>query len=143
MNTIAGTSAKVVIGVNNLQTLNADTVSMVSQVKGRWSQVAYITVVDGSSTNTKQIKLGISYVRTQVPKGTLLTTVGEFSQYSSTSGLCNVGQDFIAASVEPWNYNVAVAQAGTFVRQAQQSVASICRTRSVSIIGSFLYYPFN
>ena len=138
MTAMVGTSAKVIIGVNNLQTLNADTASMVSQVNGRWSQVAYITVIDGSSTNAKQIKQAMSYVRTQVPKGTLLTTVVEFSQYSSS--LCNVGQDFIAASVEPWNYGVTVAQAGTFVLQSQQLVESICRTRSVSIVGSFRSY---
>jgi hypothetical protein len=141
MTAMAGTSAKVIIGVNNLQTLNADTASMVSQVGGRWSQVAYITVIDGSSNNARQIQQAISYVRTQVPKGTLLTTVVEFSRYSSS--LCRVGQDFIAASVEPWNYGVTVAQAGTFVLQSQQSVESVCRTNSVSIVGLFHFYWAN
>lgn len=142
LNTITGTGAKVIIGINNLQSQNSDTASLVSQVNGRWNLVQYITVINGSSTNSNQIKQAISYVRSKVPKGTLLTTVADYQQYQKTSALCNVGQDFIAASVEPWNHNIAISQLGSFVTQAQQSVASTCKVSSVSIVGSTRFVLF-
>jgi exo-beta-1,3-glucanase (GH17 family) len=137
---LSGTGTKLIAGPYTVDNYTAETADFVNQVGDRWDQITYITVFneavnDGRAT-VSEVATAISYVKSQVPYGVLVTTVDTFSAYIANSDLCYVGQDFIAANCEPYFSAVAASNAGAYVVQQRANVATTCGTDYVAMTGS-------
>jgi exo-beta-1,3-glucanase (GH17 family) len=53
--------------------------------------------------------------------------------------LCHVGQDFIAANVQPYFSAVEASMAGNYVVQQQSNVAQACGVSVVQITGKLAH----
>jgi exo-beta-1,3-glucanase (GH17 family) len=140
LSAVSGTNTKLIVAIYTVDAVNSETASLVSQVAGRWDLVEYVSVFneavnDGRATVT-QVKNAITYVRSQIPSSVKVTTIDTFTAFISNPTLCNVGQDFIAANVQPYFGAGAASDAGDYVVQQQANVAAACGVSSVSLTGT-------
>jgi exo-beta-1,3-glucanase (GH17 family) len=127
---VAGTNTKLIVAIYTVGEVDAETSSLVSQVAGRWDLVSYVSVwneaVNDGRATVGEVQAAISYVKGAVPSGVKVTTIDTFSAFISNPSLCDVGQDFIAANVQPYFGECAASDAGNYVVQQRANVASVC-----------------
>jgi exo-beta-1,3-glucanase (GH17 family) len=112
---------------------------------GRWSYVEYVSVfneaVNDARATVSEVAIAITYVKTQLPPFIPVTTIDTFTAYINNPTLCNVGQDFVAANVQPYFSAVEPSQAGNYVVQQMYNVAQTCEVSSVQITGNTPWPP--
>jgi len=106
----------------------------------RWSYVEYVSVfneaVNDARATVSEVAIAITYVKTQLPPFIPVTTIDTFTAYINNPTLCNVGQDFVAANVQPYFSAVEPSLAGNYVVQQMYNVAQTCNVSSVQITGN-------
>jgi exo-beta-1,3-glucanase (GH17 family) len=139
LSAVDGTNTNLIIGVYDPDNYTAETADLIAQVNGRWDLITYVSVfneaVNDNLTTVAGVQEAISYIKTQLPNGVSVTTIDTFSAFISNPALCNVGQDFIAANCQPYFSAVSASDAGNYVLQQQQNVASVCGVEYVEITG--------
>ena len=124
------TDTTLIVGVYSTTNYTLETADLINQVNGRWDLVSYVSVFneavnDGRAT-VSEVAIAITYVKSQVPSGVSVTTIDTFAAFISNPDLCYVGQDFIAANIQPYFSAVSASDAGNYVVEQQGNVASTC-----------------
>jgi len=131
------TDATLIVGVYSTTNYTLETADLINQVNGRWDLVSYVSVFneavnDGRAT-VSEVAIAIAYVKSQVPSGVSVTTIDTFAAFISNPDLCHVGQDFIAANIQPYFSAVSASDAGNYVVEQQGNVANTCGVEQSSV----------
>jgi exo-beta-1,3-glucanase (GH17 family) len=152
---IAGKGVKLIVGVAeghyninvngtwvvDQTVVSAQTQQLVTQVANRWDLIEYVTVLNYPTTanaySVASVAESVKLVKSMIPKHIRVTVPDDWTAYHNHPDLCQVGQDFVTASVMPVYYGVGVDNAGSFVASSRKNVSNTCDQDHVAIVGQF------